>query len=58
MKKIVLTLVALRNECRPLQKPLAETEFKPLDRSAWARRYSLKEARQDLPILTAKREVC
>jgi hypothetical protein len=58
MKKTVLTLIALRNEFRPLQKPLAETEFKRFDRSVLAGRYSLQEAGQDLPILMAKREVC
>jgi hypothetical protein len=58
MKTIVLTLVALRNEFRPLQKSLAETELKRFDRSVVARPYSLEDAGQDLPILTAKREVC
>jgi hypothetical protein len=58
MKKIVRTVIALRNEFRPLEKQLAETEFKRFDRSVVARRYNLEEAGQDLPILTAKREVC
>ena len=58
MEGIVLALVALRNEIRPLWKPAAEPEFKPFDLSALARRYSLEEVGQDLLMLTAKREVC
>jgi hypothetical protein len=58
MEKIVLALIALRNEFRPRQKPLAEPEFKLFDLSALARRYSLEEVGQDLLMLTAKREVC
>jgi hypothetical protein len=58
MEGIVLALIARRNEFRPLQKPVAEPEFKPFDLSALARPYSVEEAGQDLLMLTAKREVC
>jgi hypothetical protein len=33
MEGLVPALIALRNEFRPLQKPLAEPEFKPFDLS-------------------------
>ena len=55
---MVLALIALRTEFRPLQKPLAEPEFKPFDLSALARRYNLEEVGQDPRMLTAKRGVC
>jgi hypothetical protein len=42
MEGIVLALIALRKEFRPLQKPSAEPEFKPFDLSALARRYASK----------------
>jgi hypothetical protein len=55
MDGLVLAFIALKNEFRPLQKPLAEPGFKPFDLSALARRYSVEEVRQDLLMLTAKR---
>ena len=58
MEGIVLALIALRNEFRPLQKPFAEPEFKPFDLSALTRCYSVEEVGQDLLMLAAKREVC
>jgi hypothetical protein len=58
MEGIVLALVALRNEFRPLPKPAAEPEFKPFDLSALNRCYSVEDGGQDLLMLTAKREVC
>ena len=58
MEGIVLALVALRNEFRPLQKPLAEPEFRRFDLSALNRRYSVEEVGRDLLMLKAKRGVC
>lgn len=55
MDGLVLAFIALRNECRPLQKPSAEPGFKPFDLSALARRYTLEDVVQDQLMLTAKR---
>ncbi len=58
MEGLVLALVALRNEFRPLQKPLAEPECKPLDLGPLPRRYSVQQVGQDLLLHTTKREDC
>ena len=58
MDAVVLALVALRNEFRPLRKPPAEPEFKPFDPGALPRRYRVEEIGQDQPMLTVNREVC
>ena len=57
MDGIVLALIALRNEFRPLQEPLTEHEFRPLELRALARRYRVEEVGQDRLMLKANREV-
>jgi hypothetical protein len=58
MKEIVLTVTVLRNEVGLLPKPLAETEFRSVDRNRFARCHRPEESERYLPIHTTQREVC
>jgi hypothetical protein len=58
MERMVLALIALRKEFRPLQKPSAEPEFKSFDVSSLARRYGVEDLVQDQLMLPANIEVC
>jgi len=44
METLVLALIALRNEFRRSERPVAEPEFEPFNLSACTRSYSVEDA--------------
>lgn len=50
MEGLVLALIALRNEFRRPERPVAEPEFKPFDLSALTRPFSVEDANRQRPV--------